>query len=199
MAENSKLKQRLVGAVVLVSIGIIFLPLVLQSPDELRLNMDNDVIPPKPPGLSVKVVPLDVPERMEPPVSPLDQAGNNQIDQSPDQQPAPTGQPSEGAGVTTATAEAPQPADTSPARGAPVAWVVQVGSFSDSDNALALRNKLLKQKYAAFVDEVKGPGGEKIFRVRIGPELLRSRADVIRDDLEKHSRLRGIVVRHDVD
>ena len=80
-----------------------------------------------------------------------------------------------------------------------MAWVVQVGSFSDSDNALALRNKLLKQKYAAFVDEVKGPGGEKIFRVRIGPELLRSRADVIRDDLEKHSRLRGIVVRHDVD
>ena len=145
-------------------------------------------------------MPLNVPERMESPVSTaIDQAMDSEESLAPDQQPAPTGQPSEDAGATSATAEAPQPSDTSSAPGTPVAWVVQVGSFSDSDNALVLRDKLLKQKYAAFVDEVKGPGGEKIFRVRIGPELLRSRADMIRDELEKRSRLKGIVVRHNVD
>ena len=64
--ENIKIKQRLVGAAVLISIGVIFLPLFFQSADEFGPGLDDDVIPPKPPGLSVKVLPLNVPERVEP-------------------------------------------------------------------------------------------------------------------------------------
>lgn len=181
--ESGKLKQRLVGAAVLVSLGIIFLPMILQSPDDLRLNTSDEVIPPKPPGLTVKVLPLDVPERRQPQDSPAaaPPAGQAPVDDAP-----------------SAAATAPRPDDGQPAADAPVAWVIQVGSFSSSENANALAERLRKRKYAAFVDEVTA-GGEHVFRVRVGPELLRSRADRIRDELERTQDLKGIVMRHAVD
>jgi DedD protein len=94
-------------------------------------------------------------------------------------------------------APAPPPA-AKPVAGAPTAWVVQLGSFSNRENAFALRDKLRKRRYTAFVDDVAGAGNKPIYRVRVGPELLRSRADTLRDQLEKEFRLKGIVVTHEV-
>lgn len=58
--------------------------------------------------------------------------------------------------------------------GAPVealtAWVVQVGSFNDEDNALVVRDELRAAGYPSFVSASED-GGTGLYRVRIGPMI----------------------------
>ena len=75
------------------------------------------------------------------------------------------------------------------------AWVIQVGSFSSETNAKALSEKLRKNGYAAFVEPLKRKTGI-IYRVRVGPELLRSDAQVIKEKMKKSMNLEGIVLQY---
>ena len=75
------------------------------------------------------------------------------------------------------------------------AWVIQLGTFSSEQNALALRDQLRAKGYTAFVEKIKS-GDNQLFRVRVGPELERARADAMRDKLEKETKQRGIVTRY---
>jgi len=75
------------------------------------------------------------------------------------------------------------------------AWVVQLGSFSNEQNALKLRDRLRAKGYTAFVEPVQGSGGKSL-RVRVGPELERAQAEAIRDKLQKELKIKGIVGRY---
>jgi DedD protein len=75
------------------------------------------------------------------------------------------------------------------------AWIIQLGSFSSEQNALALRDQLRAKGYTAFVEKIKS-GDSQLFRVRVGPELERARADALRDKLEKETKQKGIVERY---
>lgn len=75
------------------------------------------------------------------------------------------------------------------------AWAVQVGSFSEHENAQTLRNQLRASGFAAFEEKVK-TGGEQVFRVKVGPELDRARAEALQGKLRSQKDLRGIVVSH---
>jgi DedD protein len=72
------------------------------------------------------------------------------------------------------------------------AWIVQVGSFAARANAQALRDRLRKQNFASFVEEVKGSKG-KVYRVRVGPELSRDRAERLQKKLAEQAKLTGLV------
>ncbi|MEE9319358.1 MAG: SPOR domain-containing protein [Granulosicoccus sp.] len=61
------------------------------------------------------------------------------------------------------------------------AWVVQAGSFSERDNAYAVRDKLRRQGYPTFVSEVDA--NNALYRVRVGPMIDRARANSIRDEV----------------
>lgn len=223
--EAGKLKQRLVGAAVLVSVVVIVLSLTLQMPEESASGFEDDVIPPKAAGLSVKVLPLDIPQRVEPsmtapesepePVSAAADSVTTTAPPSAGETAGPVAPEASAAGPTSPAVvdapanevpaatkapvpEPPAPSAAKPAAGAPAAWVVQLGSFSSQENAFALRDKLRKRRYTAFVDDVPGPGKKRVYRVRVGPELLRSRADTLRVQLEKEFKLKGIVVAHEV-
>ena len=71
---------------------------------------------------------------------------------------------------------------------------MQLGSVSKSSNALALRDKVRKKGYAAFVEQQKGTSGTN-YRVRVGPEIERSEADALKLKLEK-AGLKGVVMPH---
>ena len=75
------------------------------------------------------------------------------------------------------------------------AWLLQVGSFSQRKNAEALRDKLTRSGYRAFVTQGKS-GGKTISRVRIGPELLRPNADKLRKKLEGELNMQVVVVEN---
>ncbi len=75
------------------------------------------------------------------------------------------------------------------------AWVIQVGSFGSRENAIKLRDKLRKKGFTAFVESF-GSNGKSSHRVRIGPEVNRSRAEKVLSDLSKKMSLKGIIVSY---
>ncbi len=75
------------------------------------------------------------------------------------------------------------------------AWVVQVGSFAKKMNAVEFRNKLKKAGFVAFVETTDETQG-KLFRVRIGPELNRERAEKMQERIEIEFDLKSIIVSY---
>ena len=75
------------------------------------------------------------------------------------------------------------------------AWVVQVGSFAKKMNAVGFRDKLKEAGFVAFVETTDETQG-KLFRVRVGPELNRERAEKMQERIEIEFDLKGIIVSY---
>jgi DedD protein len=189
------MKQRLVGAVVLVSLAVIFIPMLLDGGDESGMPVFGSNIPEKP---DYQFEPLDIPlEPVEPiseekPVIVEKPEPQKAVEEKPPSAVKPEPQP--------VAAEAKKPA-AKPAASKPQAkqetavWVVQVGSFSSSENALKLRDKLRAKGFTAFVEKLKTEG-KLVYRVRIGPELKREDAEATLDKLQRAMKMKGIVMGH---
>ena len=70
-----------------------------------------------------------------------------------------------------------------------------MGSFAQKKNALALRDKLRKYKYRAFVEAIK-TNGTWNYRVRVGPEVRRSSAEATQKKLQSKLKINGVVMGH---
>lgn len=241
---NDQMKQRAVGAAVLVALAIIFIPMALDFSKEKAQETVDLSLPPPPEGeyktvtipmkeWSDKTVADVLPERALPdndvaevlldaePVTPavpvavdpkpMVAEGTGAESQAtppettaaaapevpPKQQIDPKPAAVAKAPVTESKSQpkiAPKPQLAGPATGAQ-AWAVQVGSFSQRKNAEALRNRLRKMGYPAFVTSTQS-NGRTIVRVKIGPELARSEADRIKSDIERQLKLQAMVVPH---
>lgn len=75
------------------------------------------------------------------------------------------------------------------------AWALQVGSFSQEKNALAMRDRLRASGYASYVDVLKKPE-RTTWRVRIGPELDKQRLLELKAEILKKEKIKGMVVQH---
>lgn len=75
-------------------------------------------------------------------------------------------------------------------------WVVQVGSFSNLDNALRLRERLRDEGFEAFADRMDTEAGRTLYRVRVGPMESREQAQRMLDRLEREQDLEGLVAGH---
>ena len=71
------------------------------------------------------------------------------------------------------------------------AWALQVGSFSRQANAINMRDKFRASGYPAYVVQQKDS-----FRVRIGPELDRSRIEKLQQKIIKEKNIKGLLVKH---
>lgn len=222
---DAQLKQRVVGAAVLVALGVIFIPLMLDNGSDPGPAVDLDIGSPAPTDFSSRVVPIDdaTMERVE-----------RAMDARPETltDPAPAGDGLPDAMITEAESEpvtdvapdvapeaAQEPVAQSPQKpssaGEPVrapagsnvaetatpprtgvdAWVVQLGSFTTQANADGLVERLKKSGYTAFI-EPSDDGGKTTYRVRVGPELTKLTAKRIRDDIAKDVELKGIIMRY---
>jgi len=196
--EKSQLRQRLIGALVLVALLAIIVPFFLgDQPDTSAESIAS--IPPAP----EQIPGADLPIEEDNPETPVDVTVDTVIDAAtpPVTAPAPT-KPSVSnpapvtapATPSTRTPVAPSSATPrSPAKAPANAWVVQLGSFSSEQNAWALRDKLRNKGYHAFVERVS-EGGKMVIRVRIGPELQRTKAEAVQQKLEKEMKIKGIVM-----
>ena len=170
---DSSLLQRIVGAVVLVALGVIFIPALLDGSGYHARQMRQIEIKPKPafPPLSQKHV--------APVVSPI---------QKKRQQHAAAQKQKDAAAKKTR----PHPDRASKAIRA---FALQVGTFKKNANAEKLRDKLRKAGYASFVVPVVEKN-KKIYKVRIGPELEKSPLLKINKKLKKAYKIDGYVVNH---
>lgn len=199
---NEQLKKRLVGAIVLVALAVIFLPMLLEGDKRSGIPMFGSNVP-EPPASRIGVV--DIPLQVPPPPAEAPVVVERELPPEPVVA-APAAPP-----VTTTIAEAPVPepqpkpaAPVQPVKPAEVAasskpaaaesWAVQVGSFSEQGNAGRLRDSLRSKGYPAYVEQVKLASGTS-YRVRVGPTLSRTDAEAIQAKLAKIDQ-RGIVVPH---
>ncbi len=211
--SDSRLKQRLVGAVVLVSLAVIFIPMMLGDKGGFDRLITSSNIPPKPEeGRRVVEIPLhEVPPRPEKkPVTTVvvdeytKELPENFVPAEPDEsrkadaKPAKKTTPSSGS-KPVAKPPVVEKIPAKPTKNMVVeqtqSWVVQMGSFSERANAMVLRDRIRKKKYSAYVEAVATKKGT-IYRVRVGPERTRAKAEALQAKLRKVFNLNGMVFPH---
>ena len=205
------LKQRLVGAAVLIALAVIFLPMLIQGPAPESGIAEVPLDAPRAPQgeFETRDLPLVAPE-----AAPAD--GALGMDAAPPPQPAapnpdaadlataPAPAPASAATIASAplrdaanpTTTRPLPEDTTPATSAPLPaataggdYAVNFGSFSSVSSADALVASLKKSQLPGY-RESANVGGKAVQRVRIGPFATRAEAEA--------ARLRAAHVRDDV-
>ncbi|HGW5538527.1 SPOR domain-containing protein [Pseudomonas aeruginosa] len=201
------LKQRIVGALVLIALAVIFLPMLFTREDESRQVVVEAPPRPQAPAMpSVEVQPTEVPELQpgEEDIAPeIVEEGSPAAADQPSQPigglPAtpPATQPPAQAQAASPPPSQPQPPAAPPpaekrldANNLPQSWSVQLASLSNRARAEELQKTLRSQGYNAYIRSFDGMN-----RVFVGPVIQRAEADRLRDQLSKQQKLNGFVVR----
>lgn len=208
-------KQRMVGALVLVALAVIFLPMLFSRQDEQRqVTVDAPAAPQAPAVAQIQMETVAVPEPQVLPQEPVpsdDEVAEQAAPTAPIASAAPAPSP---APVAKPVAPAPAPApvvkpSTAPAQpiaalsakpdttqsrvdanGLSVSWSVQLASLSSRASAESLQKTLRSQGYNAYIRSADGKN-----RVFVGPLIERAEADRLRDLLSRQQNLKGFVVR----
>ena len=199
------LKERVIGAAVLVVIAVLIVPIFLDGPSPDSENVQESITLPGQDGESVKqkTIVLDR-DRDQPVPAPLE--GDEPKAEEPEtEQPKaeePKAEPDKV--VTQVKEEAPAVAKPEPkktpadpaaaAQSSTGMWAVQLGSFSSQENAERLAADLRKQGYAAFLSQLQTSSG-KLHRVRVGPQKNRAEAESVASKLSAKGH-KGQVVPH---
>jgi DedD protein len=73
------------------------------------------------------------------------------------------------------------------------AWVIQLGSFKDKNNAERLTNSLRAKGYKAFTFETKSNGQTRVY---VGPEVKQVAASTLASKIAQEMSLQGIVLAY---
>jgi DedD protein len=215
------LKQRIIGALVLVSLAVIFVPMLFDEPHSERTSTTIK-IPEEPPFPEVEAPETDV----EPAPSYglesgdsnvtapaieeeiVDSPGYRILEESPgDEATSEVAESSDGGQSETDASQEPAsaPAETADQgsesevaetaeyeRSLDGAWVVQLGSFGNSDNARRLRDQVREKGYGSHLQEVVR-GDTTLTRVFSGPFASKSEAESAKRALDDAFNLNSLV------
>jgi len=198
------LKERIIGAAVLVVFVVLVVPIFLDGPPESGEIVSERVLLPGQEGQDIKTVVLDR-ERSEPVpsannVTSTDDAKETVVEEPEISLPIPIPVPAAAeekrvpAQIEQPSLREPAPATSGPAASSTGMWAVQLGSFSNKENAERLAADLRKQGYAAFLSQLN-TGQGALHRVRIGPQKDRESAEAMAARLLKVGH-KGQVVPH---
>lgn len=203
------LKQRLVGALVLVALAVIFLPSLFQR--DTRIPIDTTSLIPvapvvepvtidiaqKPEGFDPAPQPgqayqppvavVESPSVVEPNTTDKQEVASNIAPLKPQSiaEPTPTAKPK-------VVKKALKPGLDS--KGIPRAWVVQVASFKASARAKAFNDKLLAKGYRAYIRTLNTQKGT-VSRVFVGPVVDQKQATALKKKLDKAYSLNALVLK----
>lgn len=201
-------KQRMIGALVLVALAVIFLPMLFTREDEMRqVRVDAPQAPSMPSPPPVQVEPVAVPEPevlpevapevidestapITPPRTPIAPAPSAAPAPQAPQAPAAPAPKVEKPAAPAATASSPASSNKVDGNGLPVSWSIQLASLSNRAGADNLQKTLRSQGYNAYI---RSAGG--LNRVFVGPLIDRAEAERLRDVINRQQKLKGFVVR----
>ena len=213
---DRSLKERLIGAAVLVALAVWLIPWVLNGPEPAAeaesealelpaaeststvrtqtIRLDENRDPPTPAAREETVtVPTPAPRSEtvaaptpEPPESPVQAIETSQPEQPPQaasasEEPDPPEEP-----------PAPPAGDEPTVTSEGEAWMVQIGSFSEEDNAQRLVQRVATFGFNARVSTFNASAGP-MYRVRVGPESSRDRAVAVASSLSAHGFVAQVV------
>jgi DedD protein len=204
---EQKLKQRLVGAIILVSLAVIFIPIILEGPDD-EWSPRNPSMPEAPRmdygvDMELALPPVETAETGEPenlePVEPAEPAAVPVV-VPPVAQPAepvkpvpPPAQPAPSPVPEPDVAAADKKTDS--LQVPPPGWYIQVGSFSQQMNAEGLRDRLTAAGHTTRLQTIN-IGKAQVYRVLVGPATSRAVAEQQKSRLEKQQQIKGIVIEY---
>ncbi|MGI9320294.1 MAG: SPOR domain-containing protein [Thiogranum sp.] len=190
------LKQRLVGAIVLVALGVIFIPVLLEGPDQTLVPEMEALPEPLSQQLRKPLDAFPAPDTI--PVEPEQSI----VLSDPQPEPAPETRQEEETPAPVQPVNEPEPLSPPPVpeekalKPGPLAsWVVQAGSFSSEQNALRLRDKLRQADFVTQVEKAR-VDGKSHYRVRVGPFLKRAEAEKSRKQLQDKFTIKGRVLSY---
>jgi len=190
---NDILKQRLVGALILIALGVVFWPIIFVEQGSKPLG-ETTHIPVRP---SVDTQALEAPGkeglRSSPPIEMEKEVEPADVPEEP--QLAPQGaRPAPPPAVVTTRTQAPvKPALD--ANGVPIGWILQVASIGNPEKAEQLRRRLVDMGYKAYVKKIKS-GDAVLLRVYIGPKFERARLEEIKIKVDAEFRVKSMVRRY---
>ena len=221
MPMNEPLKQRLVGAGVLVALVVIFVPMLVDDPRETPAgvtalsqtpastdrpnirtirNLGNRPDRSGQGGFSSRIIPVGEPEgdagraTTAAAIATAAPAGESAGRSRPAESPAGGARLELAPSLELSPVAGTKDKSTGSRLGRGSGWAVQLGSFSNRQNAIALRDRLRAKGYPAFVMSTDNDRGA-MTRVFVGPEPERARAAATIEKLERETNLRGMVVR----
>ena len=197
---NQGTKQRIVGTVVLLTLAFIFLPIVFDGQGSYEPAMTSRI----PDSPQVSILPEPVQSR------PIIIAETETETEREAELASPASNDAAGAEVPIAVEAAPESVGVTTSEpvfsrevpqldraGLPQAWVVQLASFADVENARNLLARLQSAGYKAYIRSVVGDQGGRS-RVLVGPWVVRARADETQTELQAQFQLAGMVVAYEL-
>lgn len=164
------LKQRLIGAMVLVALAVIFLPMLIKGPAPESGASDVPLTLPDAPAGETET-------RELPLVTPGDapQGGVVGMEPADVSQPASTGSDTLPTVDTAAGAKTMQPASTAGGD-----YAVSFGSYASASDADRVIAALHAARLPGYQETAAGAGGRTLYRVRIGPFATQADAEAAR-------------------
>ena len=209
------LKQRLIGALILVALGVVFWPIIFVEPEGPG-GLPGSRMPPPP---AVDTTPIEPPDtaglRQAPPVAAQSDARAEEAaavaaaediaepeaesesvssvtEATPvEAEPEPAASPEPESRTRTAAPESP----TLDAQGVPVAWILQVVSLSNKSRAENIRDDLIGDGHKAYVKPITS-GDRTLYRVYIGPKFERAQLDRLKADIDRQLGVSSLVARY---
>lgn len=194
-----QLKERLIGAAVLVALGVWLIPWILDGPVPEATERSAALELPAPeetPAMRVETIDLEA--RRAPESAPeLGAAEPSTVVSEPPAQP-----PRNERVPTAAAAPSPRVADPEPAARARAReperaqatgdWAVQLGSFGERENAERLAKRVATFGAEPEVSTTRS-AGRVMYRVRVGPHASRELADAAASSLTAHGFVAQVV------
>lgn len=188
-------KHRVVGAIILVVLAVILVPLILRDrapstptpptadgpPPETRLVVTPVSPAPLPDKPAEPVTIKTIPSLVAVPLPPTPSEPSTVPTKVSDTPPATIKPPAKPPGK-------PSPVATASGKG----WIVQVGAFSHTDNAKRLKENLVRHGYAPELDKIALNAGEGV-RVRVGPYSTEADARTAQARIQRELGIKGVV------
>ncbi|MCK5728957.1 MAG: SPOR domain-containing protein [Methylococcales bacterium] len=190
------LQNRIIGAIVITLLAVIFLPMFLDDAEESLQETETLVLPEESlvntMGLSTTELPDNVDDVIEnlhaqPPeetTEPLPPAATTVPVPNPSTVAVPT---------TVVTVPTPAPVAVEKKSTTIKRWYVQAASFHREDNAYTLTEKLKSQGFSAAVDVSTSSSGTSIYRVRVA-QVDRQTAKSAKAKINQLNRLKSIII-----
>ncbi|QFU76189.1 hypothetical protein EY643_11250 [Halioglobus maricola] len=215
---NDVLKQRLVGALILVALGIVFWPIIFvdsgqgERRDEVRIppQPQVDTTPVEPPDMAGLRPSAETERDLEPepvsetefltlaPEAPLPTtvalpAPEAKPDPKPEPKPAPKPEPK--SEETKKTRSEPPVKPGLDADGLPISWILRVASLSNATRAEELRAELVGMGHKAYVKKVPS-GGKTFYRIYIGPKVEKAGLERIQSQIDTKFGVTTMITRY---
>lgn len=218
MPMDDGLKQRLLGALILLALAVIFIP-VLFDRERMEPIDTTSQVPPRPALKMLEVAEPEKPAWSEPVTTPRKQfvpdpgvvnpeAFESAVPAIADRK---SGRAVEGEADAAASETGPVPAQptgdskepeitgdestgTLAADGSPNAWVLQVGSFQSEVLASGMRARLIGMGHSSYLHRFE-LDGNPVFRVYVGPKIKKAPLETLKPEIDKALQVNSLLLR----